>query len=367
MQKSGVKITSYQAVVFLVATAVGVGFLMLPLRGVGIMPNVAWLPVVVVGLINLIAITLLGKALRYIEPMGMHQSSDLLLGRFIGKLVPLLILLTTLTILPAKFNILFELTTATIIPHTPRWFIIITFALLIAYIVDKGLTVIVRVFEILFPVALLAVFTVAILALGRVTPRFLYPANFRLGTEVLPSLIHLWFDFGGPIYLLLLYPYLQEPQKVVDIGRKSIILILVIYLIITVVSVGVFGPGEILRQNWPVLEVARAIHIRGALMHRADIVFAVVWILGSFTTAVALLFAGVYVIISWFGWKNRYVAFTLALGTALVAMIPLEILKTDAYDLGVGILTIVISTLIPLVLWVGARVQYGTLQSEKLK
>lgn len=354
MRSNVMKITSYQALALLVSFIVGGGFLSVPRAGVKVMKDGAWAPILALGVANLISLYLLAGVLQKYSSRSVIEFSELLFGRFFGKAIPLILLLFSLLVIPVIVSVLHDLTSNTLLPATPKWFIAGTFILAAVYLVDKGLGVMARMLELLFPVGLLAVFTVVFVARTNIDWLHLYPADISVQKTAVEGLSEISFAYAGGIYLLILFPYLVRPQNARKVGVWAILIPMIIYLAVTVAAVGILGANEIERLTWPSLEIAKATDIEVAFIHRLDIIFVVLWLLALFTTAVGVIFVSAYVILSWFKINQSYVTYGIGAAALIATLLPNTSKQIKQYSTAFGLATIFINLGLPLLIWIAS-------------
>lgn len=354
MRKCVMKITSHQALVLLVSFIIGGGFLFIPGAGVKVVKDAAWAPILVFGVANLISVYLLAGVLGKYPSLSVVEFSDLILGRYLGKLIPLVLLVYSLLVIPIDMSVLYDLTSNTLTPATPKWFVAGTFIFVAVHLVDKGLGVIARVLEIIFPVGLLAVFMVLFAARTNIDWLHLYPADITIQKTALEGMAEISFAYSGGIFLLVLYPYLTRPENAKKISVWSSLIPILMYLAVTVAAVGILGPGEIKRLTWPTLEIAKATDIEGAFIHRLDIIFVVLWLMALFTTVVGVIFVSAYIILSWVNINQSYVTYGIGIVGVMATLLPNTPKQIQQYSQLFGLATVGINLVLPLIFWIAS-------------
>ncbi len=238
-------------------------------------------------------------------------------GKLVGILCILFIIHNTAISL-AQFSLF--LTTA-IMPETPLLFFIVSLALVCAYAVRNGIEVISRTSELFLPIVILAIIMVSLLLIKDMNLKVLTPVMEK---GIFPVLQ------GGFIYatrtpevlgLAMLLPYLNERQKVKTIFIVSFALIAILFVLITIPILTVFGMEEASTRGFPFYGVIRQISV-GDFLERIEIIHIGIWTLGNFIKVSLSYYLAVLGLGQLFNLKD-YKPLALPAGTVII---PLSIL-----------------------------------------
>ena len=242
-------------------------------------------------------------------------------GKLVGFLFIAYILQSTAITL-AQFGLFF---TSTIMPETPILFFYVTLVLICAYATQKGLEVICRLSEFFAPIVLIAITTVSIFLVKDMDLKELTPV---LEKGLLPVLQ------GGLIYtartvevlgLAMLLPYINDRQKVKRVFIISFTLITLLFLIITLPILTVFGLEERKALNFPFFSLIRLINIADFL-ERVESIHMMIWVLGIFVKLSFLYYLSVLGLSQLLNLRD-YKSLILPLGTIII---PLSILMAPS-------------------------------------
>lgn len=217
------------------------------------------------------------------------EYSEILLGKFLGKLVGLVLLWYWLGIAAHVAREVGEAYTVAIMPETPILVFMITMAFLGANAARNGLELVGRVGEAMMWLVLIS--TVIILVLPYDVMRFanLTPVlaqGFRPVLRPAGAAVSFFLQF---IVLGMVLPYLNKPQ---DAARFSVYAVLISGLLmtwLTVVLIAVFGRAAP-AQTLPAFILARMISLAGFL-ERIEAIMMAAWTLSAAVKLALFLWA----------------------------------------------------------------------------
>lgn len=212
------------------------------------------------------------------------QTIETLLGKWPGKIVSLLIVVTFFLGCPAAVMfILGNFITTQIMPETPLTAIHILFAFVLIMAVRLGLETICRAAEILFPWFLLLYVTLVVLVVPEIHYDYLQPLLEKGAQPLLPAALAFFSIADLPlIALLMIYPAhvnnSSQARKAIFIGSLFGGLAMVV---ISFLTIGVLGPDFTAAHFYPSYELAQKINI-GKFLQRLEAFLAAVWFLSLF-------------------------------------------------------------------------------------
>jgi len=224
--------------------------------------------------------------------MTVIEYSQLLLGRWLGKLLGLVFIWLFLERAVLDLQIYGNLLETGFLPNTPLIFLTGTMVLVCIICVYQGIEIIGRVTDFLFFIFLIAIIDVIIVSLRDVDLRNLQPVMARGWAPVvrgawspLAIISHAWV-------LGMLTPLTIEPKKVVRtiltaVGISGIALSIAVF-----VTIGVLSPQEGARATFPLLTLMRSIQVT-EFLERMEILLVFAWGLGLFITVTVFLYSGV--------------------------------------------------------------------------
>lgn len=198
-------------------------------------------------------------------------------GKFIGLLyIWIFIQSTAITLMQLSMF----LTTA-VMAETPLLFFQISMMLMCAYAVRSGLEVLGRLSEIITPISIVAVIMLCLLLTKDMDFKALTPVMEKGFYPVLHGGFTITVRTLEIIELAMLAPYLQERHKVNTILVVSCLVITIIFLILPISLVCVFGVEEAKNRSFPFYSMVSLIDI-GNFWENIQAVHMAVWVLGVF-------------------------------------------------------------------------------------
>jgi spore germination protein KB len=224
--------------------------------------------------------------------MTVIEYSQLLLGRWLGKLLGLVFIWLFLERAVLDLQIYGNLLETGFLPNTPLIFLIGTMVLVCIICVYQGIEILGRMADFLFFVFLIAIIDIIIISLRDIDLNNLQPVMARGWAPVvrgawspLAIISHAWI-------LGMLTPLTIEPKKLVRtiltaVGVSSIALSMVVFI-----TIGVLSPREGARSTFPLLTLMRSIQVT-EFLERMEILLVFAWGLGLFITVTIYFYSGI--------------------------------------------------------------------------
>jgi len=281
-------ISDIQVAMLLSLTILPSSFLLVPSIMTQIAGNSAWAAVLLIPPLFGYAVLRVVLRLGNLFPgLTLAQYSERLLGKGLGKALTLFffsaLLMMNITFLRECSGLL----TLTYYPHTPAWFIHLVIMIVAIYAVDKGIEVIARMGQFLFPIFVGGAILGPNLLIPEIQPSFLLPL-FEDGilpllqASVVPNYI-----FGEMILLAFLLPFINKPHELKRQGLYSIGGIALITALHTAFAIMVLGPELTASVDIPSYELSRYIEYRYYLQ-RIDTILTAIWTLTAMLRACVL-------------------------------------------------------------------------------
>ncbi|MGE7823992.1 GerAB/ArcD/ProY family transporter [Paenibacillus sp. NPDC093718] len=316
-----VKISLRQVSILTAMYTIGSAILIVPSSMASIAKQDAWIASLVgIGLGFIILTVQLQLSKKYPE-MNLMQLSEKLLGKWIGKTLNVLLLLTLFLGGPA--TVLHEIgifMTIQMLPETPIQAIVYLFGALGVLGVRLGLEVLARSAEMLFPWFLLLFLSMSVLLLSEIKWENAMPI-FESGINpIFPAAVSfVSIAFLPHIVLIIVYPGAvnrpAEAYKAVYIG--SLFGAVVLFMIIGL-AILVLGPDITARNMYPSYMLARKINI-GNFLQRIEAVMAVMWFITLFFR-ISLYFYAVAIGVSQIFNIKNYQPLVMPIGWILAAV-----------------------------------------------
>lgn len=285
-------ITVPQAVGLMIMTILEIGLLILPREVAIYAGSDGWILVIVGGLLALAGSLVLSTLIRRFPGETFIEYSGKVIGKFLSFVVGVGLVIHFTLATSIVIRTFTDVTNAFMLGNTPREFIIITQMLLTVYLIRHGIEPTARIAEILFPILIVPIFAMYLIAIPKADFTELLPVfNTPIKSMAMGSL-NTMFSFFGVEILLMLGPYLKRPDKIywtmfVSVGVATLIYLFVV--VITFVGIGVQNTKMLI---WPGMTIIRMITAPGRVFERLDALAMALWTIASFTTANSLYLTG---------------------------------------------------------------------------
>ncbi|MGJ7913479.1 GerAB/ArcD/ProY family transporter [Neobacillus sp. LXY-1] len=352
------RITSNQAVMFIINFIFGAGILTLPRTTTEkIKTPDSWIAIIISGLIiTLVAVLILKLCQRYPNET-FYQFNQKLLGKWIGSLLSLTVICYYIALSAYEVRTMAENTRLFLLQGTPVWAIMMPFLWIGLYLVQGGVNAIARLLEIIFPITVLFFLLVMFLGIELFEVDNLRPV---LGSGVKPVIKGLKtssLSFAGFEILLFIFMFLKEKNKVTKIPLLGVGIPFIFYTITEVIVIGSISVDAVLSQTWPVLTFIRSFEIKGLLFERFDSLLLVIWLMQIFTTYVIALFVATLGLNQLFSITSQAFIYGLIPLIYVVSMIPKNINEVFIMADMLGKFAISLFFIMPLVLFIISKLK----------
>ncbi|MEC1524211.1 GerAB/ArcD/ProY family transporter [Neobacillus niacini] len=236
----------------------------------------AWISVIVAGLFTHIVVMIMIKTLHLYAPTDIYGIHIEVYGKWIGKIVNSIYILYCLWLFVIVLINYIEVMQTWVFPVVPTWLFSISIVLLVIYGVNGGLRVIAG--------ACFFSFILSIWMLGLIgfPIRFtdihhLLPVMESNITSILKGAHKMTLTIIGFEILYVVYPFLKEREKVTKFAQLGIAGTNLLYLIVMLITITYFSPGQIENTIWPTLSLFKIVKL--PFIERTEYVAVSFWLL----------------------------------------------------------------------------------------
>ncbi len=280
------RITSLQLAVVITSASIGVVYISIP-RIIGeVAGRDGWLTILGTGGMVLgLTWVLVQLCLRFPRQTA-TQFIPLVAGRWAGGLLVwgfVLYFILASAYIIRSFSDAMKLF---LLPYTPLEVVVIVQVLTGAYLVGHGVNVLARSMQVFFPLILLPMGIILLLAVVDFRPSELLPVLADGVAPVVRAVPQAFWALLGFEVLLFLVAYLHYPRR--DALRSALVgaaIPVVLYLVIFVITIGALGPALSKQQILPVIDLARSIDIPGTFVERLEVFLLALWVVTAFSSA----------------------------------------------------------------------------------
>jgi spore germination protein len=284
------KISIRQMQALLILDIFGAGIIMLPRKAAEYAGQDAWLAIAAAAAIAVFAVYLMTGASRLYPHDSFVSLVSRLLSKPAGKCVGVLFTAKLLFNCAIELRLFGEILRQTMLPATPFAVVCAAMIAVSAYAASKGYEARARMAQILFPLIFAPVTCVFILGVFDVDLTNLLPVFAAGPGRLLMGAARAGTAFSGLELILIAAPYAVRPLAVRKGMIQAVIVTGAFMIFITSVTIAKFGPGEVTRQLWPVLEMMDLIDLPGSFIERQEALIMSFWIISNF----AILNSGLF-------------------------------------------------------------------------
>ncbi|HDX9577904.1 TPA: spore germination protein [Bacillus pseudomycoides] len=279
------RIETSQAAVILINYILAAGILTLPRTAAEQVktPDV-WITVILGGLIAMVTGVIIVKLSQQFPEKTFYQYSQDIVGKWVGGLLSLFIIVHFFTLASYEVRILEEVTSFFLLEGTPGWAIIMTFMWVSLYLMIGGINPMARMFGIIFPITVFIFLLTAFMSIGIFEIDNLRPVLGLGFMPVLKGIKTTTLAYSGAEIMLILLMFMKQPNKAVKVILVGTAIPLVFYVITVVMVIGAFSVDGVVTRTWPTFDLMRSFEIPGLIFERFESLLLVIWIMQIFST-----------------------------------------------------------------------------------
>ncbi|MCT4621613.1 MAG: spore germination protein [Marinisporobacter sp.] len=282
------KISTGQVTITVVSMIIGVGILTIPRTAADVIGTTdVWIAIILGGFVAMGASFIIVKLSERFPQKTFYQYSQVIVGRFLGWILSLLLILYFIFFSGYEVRILAELVRVYLLDKTPIEVIIISFMGVGTYLVVGGINPMVRLFEFYFPIIALMFLTFIGLSFKNFEIDNLRPVLSQGMMPVMKGLKTTILSYLGFESMLILPAFMKYPNRAMKAVLVGIAIPTFFYFIMIVVVIGVLTVEEVKILTWPTASLAMEIDIPGGFLERFEVIFIFLWVLAIYTTFVA--------------------------------------------------------------------------------
>lgn len=361
------KISLRQLQVLLIIDMFGTTIVTLPRRVVDFSSQNGWVIVLGMIIVGSIYAFLLATLAEMFKGETIVEFGRKLLPKILYYLVIAGLIIKILVGTAMELRVFSEIVTEMLLYNTPVSVIIATLLLTASYVARKGFESRARLGELLIGLMFIPLFFIITTVISAPDFRNLLPMFKTPKIEIVKGIGELGFSFHGLEFILLIYPFLNNTKKSKKAIVEAIVILGVAMFVITFITILRFGPEDVGRQIWPVMQLMQATNVPGSFIERQDAFIISFWILSVFM----LVSAGLHftsIIFSRLTKATESYHFVLPLLPILyiLALLPQNVVQTytimNWFEKYFGLAYLLV---IPLLLIVIAKIKGDKIKNEK--
>lgn len=276
------KISLRQFQILLMLYIFGTGVIILPRKAAIYAGRDGWAAFIITTCLALIAVFIITSLVKRFPHKSFYEYTSVLITRPIAFVLTLGLIFKTIIGLACELRFFAEIVKYVLLYNTPYTLIAISLLMLSAYAAGKGIETKARIGQIIVWIIFIPLTFVFIVVGADVDFSELAPLMQTEPRQLAIGAYHLLFAFSGMEFILLISPYLNNHKRLS--GRAlSCILVLGLFMCFSIIlTTARFGPNNLGRQMWPILELMDATPLPGSFIERQEAIMMSFWILSVF-------------------------------------------------------------------------------------
>ncbi|MDR1541700.1 MAG: spore germination protein [Clostridiales bacterium] len=284
------KISVRQLQILLIIDIFGTGVIILPRRAVEFAGQDGWIIVAILACLATGSAYLMSSVGRLFPSESFVRTASKLLSKPAGKALGLIFAAKLILNCALEIRMFGEIIRQTMLPNTPLAVVAGAAISISAYAASKGYEARARIAQIIFPIIFIPLIIVFILALRQIDMTNLLPVFVAKPADIFRGTLRMGSAFSCMELILIAHPFFANPEKARKGASSAILLVGALMLFITIITIAKFGPFDVSRQLWPVLEMMDMVEMPGSFIERQDALMLSFWILSNFAITNSCLF-----------------------------------------------------------------------------
>ncbi|ASN06426.1 GerAB/ArcD/ProY family transporter [Virgibacillus necropolis] len=353
------KISDREIMIAVPSYVIGVGILSLP-RGLAVATTSSdgWIALLAGGIISVIIMWLLAKFVIGFPNQSLFTYSSTILSKPVAVVISLLFAVIFINVTAFEVRKIADISKQYLFDQTPVEVIALSFLLIVVYAVSGSRVGLFRLNMMFLPIILFITLVVFVFNIGGFDANQLLPMFETDIPGYLKGLQTGTLSYVGFVIVLFYVGLVENPKKTPKMAAIGMSIPIVLYLLLFITCIGVFGHAVTSNLLYPTIELAKNVVIPGGFFERFESVFFVVWIMAIFNTTSMALDIAVMSLNSIFKHTKKVkIIFLLAPIVYSISMFPQDIIEVESYGSILFNTALIYSLFIPLVLFVVAKLR----------
>jgi len=245
-----------------------------------------WMSLLLGGLLALGAGWIIAKLATRFPKMGFHAISVSVMNKPAANIATLLFAAYVMLFVSYEARGVANISKLYLFDRTPEEAVCLIFILVLSYGVAGPSIALLRLNLLFLPIVLLIVLVVLVMNIGVFNFHNLKPFFVSDWKSVLISTKETVFSFLGFEILLFYNAWINKPEGTKKAVTAGLLVPFILYLIVFIFVIGVFGAAVAQNTLYPTAELAKQVEIPGGFFERFESIFFTIWVMTLFNTAV---------------------------------------------------------------------------------
>lgn len=311
-----------------------------------------WVSMILAGMLSIFSAGFIAKLASYFPNQTFYTYASLICSKPVAVLITLWFVIYFLVVVGYEVRYVAVITKQYVLDRTPVEISSLLFLFVIAYAVSGSRVGLIQLNLLFFPIIIFVVLLVSFLNLPNFEIKNLSPFFTTGWYGYWQGAKGSFFSIAGSEILFFYTALVKRPKNVTKYAMISVCIPLGLYLVIYIMSIGVFTAETTKTLVFPTIELAKEATIPGAFLERVEPLFFTIWIMGIFNTASIAYDIALIALNSLFQQiKKIMLIFILTPLIYLIAMFP-ENITAEVTELSIymSFSSFILGVLLPLIL-----------------
>jgi spore germination protein len=352
-------ISNQQIKNLIVTTAIGVGILSLPSQMATILDNDGWIPILIGGLLFIPILIMIDRLYKMYPNRTIVEIGMEIYGRLFFSVFMIIILVYLVMFEAYALRVFGEVVKSYLLEITPIEVIVLTLLLAVSYLARSELTVVARTANMVYPILLGLIIFLIVLSIPNSDPTNMLPA-FQSDLKNIPKgIMASLFPFAGYEIIFIAYPYSEDTDNRLKYVIRGLLIVTVIYVIVFVICLSLFGIDQLKREIWPTMALANEVDFGGYYVENVEGIVLALWSFVVYSTSGPILFFAGRILSKIFNTKSHDLFIFLLIPIVyVIAILPENVIVVyNQFGEILNYLTLVSIVIMPIVFVVGAWIK----------
>lgn len=350
------RITTTQASLMIMNYLIAVGSITLPrivAETVGTVDG--WISVILGGFLALLGAYIVGKLSLRFHDQTFFEFNQSIIGKLPGILLSLMMIIYFIGYAGYEARLMSEVIRMYVLDQTPIEVVILIFMGVSTYLVAGGINPIARICELFFPGIFFILLVTLLLSIRDFEVDNLRPVLSKGLMPVLAGIQSTILPFLGFEIMLIFTSFMKHPNQVIKSTLVGISVVIPIYTLIVVMTIGNLTLEEVKTLTWPLMSLAMSFELPGGFFERLESLLVLIFVMYMFTTFFIAQYIASLGLAQLFRKKISYFIYGLFPCIYWVAMYPDDL--NNAFNVGeyLSYGGMFLAGVMPLLLWLIAK------------
>jgi len=353
------EIGSKEVTMSVASMVIGFGVLTLPRTIVSTTNSIdGFISIVIGGILILFFTWILGMLTTKFPKKNLHEFTSLIINKPVATILTMIFAFYSMLFVSYEMRGTADISKLYLFDDTPVEVIGFVFLLVVIYAVSGPSSVIIRINLMFLPIVLCILAVLILLNVNFFEVKNIKPFFVTDWLGILQASRETIFSFLGFETILFYNMFLNKPKDMVKSALVGISIPFLLYLLIFLFVIGVFGTEVTRNLLYPTAELARLVEIPGGFFERFESLFFTIWVMTLFTTAAMAYDVTLLALKSVFNKVNRMtLIFILSPIMYIIAMTPQNVLELSIFGEWISYIGIILSMVIPVLLLIIAKIR----------